>query len=511
VRKKKHTTMDASKDGSLILFLNAAQQTVVMPPLGSGRPLPQGAITATATAFCVDRGGIDGVVPLPLVVNRSAPDGATSRVSVTKGAQTFDGDLVSLDASSVTLSPAHGVTLTIDEYDDVQVERHERPIVSIAGRACARPMLSFVRVGLLWTPSYAVHLGAGSKPVRMIQVLATLVNDTERVIESDGVWLVASGVPLPHDGDESDTVSAPRIVHEAAASPRHASMMAAPSAVRALSAHAPAPFSRGGDADDLQEEHNTTSLGDSGGQGKVGERAPRYWLGSTRLERGSRVTVPVDEIDAPAQQAAVYFCHLPPAPRAGDGDSDNDGEVGQGRLGQKQEVYGGLRFVAQQPFAAGSITVFDPAMQFVGVSALPDAVPGDPVDIVLGAAPGVAVDAATTVETTYEPVAYGRGATMRGLSDHGGDADTSRARPLVRIVDLVTIRGTVTNGTGRPALVVFSWHLPKRGSVVDVEPVPDRTAHGHMEWTRPIGPGRTRFLIVAHVYRGERVQSDALP
>lgn len=554
----RETWTDAAAN-SLLLFFNAAQETALMPASGR-RALPEGAVAVTAAAFCATRGH---VVPLPLATeSQQQTDGSlASRVRVTKDDEDFVGDLVSLDATSVTLTPARGITQTIQDYDDLALQRRDRPIVSIGNAADARRRcpngvtLSYVRTGLSWSPSFVVYLGDthnGGAPIASIVALATLVNDTDGPVHADQAWVVAAHVPLPsaplyqpyRPRAESFVGVSRDASSQGAARPTSMMAMAAeappmaprPMAVRRALVAPPSPVESNGMSDDM-------SFGRASGRkdgDKTGkESGARYALGAIDLERNARVTIPLLRLGAPTQQAAVYYCALTYTRDDRVSNADDGADDVRGGTGGKQDVLRGYRFVVPQPLPKGSATVFDAHMQFVAVADLPDTVPGEPIDLVTGVATDLSVDSTINIETVYEPVLQEndrrRGgsfsATSRSESDDDKTEDGGMAtglgpprnraprpaapnardqrNPLMRAIDHVLLRGNITNGTRDTALVVFTWRPPKKGTVLWVQPESDRTVHGRLEWTVPIQPGRSMFAIAARIYRGERIVPTA--
>ncbi len=200
------TASSSSSSLTVSLFFNGAQETVALPQ--SGRyALPDGAIESTAVAFCVDPRDAQ-TSPLPFgIIRQNGPSG--THVEVTKDAVIFVGDLVSVDGDSVTLSVGSGVTQTIVGYDDLSVQRHDRPTIAIAQdlpRVCDHARVAFVRQGLSWHPSYAVYLGGNGDGdgdgadvawIERIDIVANITNGTDQKVDAADAWAVAAHVPLP--------------------------------------------------------------------------------------------------------------------------------------------------------------------------------------------------------------------------------------------------------------------------------------------------------------------------
>ncbi|AVK75381.1 hypothetical protein pqer_cds_959 [Pandoravirus quercus] len=498
----------------LVIFFNAAQETAPLPP--SGRyVLPEDAVAASAVVF-VD--GRDGPAPVPFSVEGGA---SLAQVTVVKDGANFAGDLISLDPHSVTLATGRGVTQTVEAYESVSVQQRDRPVVAVASGASLLgdgARVAFMREGLSWRPSYLIYLGdgprygdrdvvgddnnvaSGNTNIRQIVGVADIANRRDETVTADDVWLAAARVPLP-----PPQVPPPR--------PRAVAMMAsqdaseeAPRMLMASRAAAPSAYSPevyGGNAD-----QDATKNDDD-------DKDTNYHVGPLALDRGASLTLPLFVAGAPTEQAEVRFGTLPTGPSA-PGD-------------RATPVVRGYRFVAQGPMPAGRATVFDPDMRFAGIADVSSAVPGEPVDLVLGPSTDINVDAWVQVTTTYEPLASvyndigdGPAESIRSddtwynndVNDTGpdGSATRDRTRPVVaRIVDRVAIRGTVHNGADRPVLLVLAYRPVFGGVVCASEPPYDRMTRGVIEWQAVVPPGSTDLEIDLDVDRGQRLLPGPSP
>lgn len=498
----------------LVIFFNAAQETVPLPP--SGRyTLPEDAVAASAVAYVDGRGG---PTPVPFSVEGGA---APARVTVVKDGVNFAGDLISLDPHSVTLATGRGVTQTVEAYESVSVRQRDRPVVAVAPDTSLLrdgAQVAFMREGLSWRPSYLIYLDNGPRygdrdggddvanentSIRQIVGVADIANRRDEAVAADDVWLAAARVPLPPPQvppprPRAAVMMAAQDVSEEAPRMLMASRAAAPSAA----AYSPKVY--GGDADQDATKNDNDDRA----------RATNYHVGPLALDRGASLTLPLFVTSAPAEQAEVRFGTLPTGPSA-PGD-------------WATPVVRGYRFVAQEPMPAGRATVFDPDMRFAGIADVSSTVPGEPVDLVLGPSTDINVDAWVQVTTTYEPLApvyndIGDGPAQSIRSDdirYSDDTDTGpdgpaardRTRPVVaRIVDRVAIRGTVHNGADRPVLLVLAYRPVFGGVVCASEPPYDRMTRGVVEWQATVPPGSTDLEIDLDVDRGQRLLPGPSP
>lgn len=497
---------------TVTIFFNAAQETAPLPPEGR-YVLPQDAVAASAVVY-VD--GPRGPAPVPFSVRGGA---APARVTVTKDGTVFVGDLISLDARSVTVATGRGVTQTVEAYERVSVQQRDRPVIAVdsgVGPLRGDARVAFMREGLSWRPSYLIYLGDAydhtargddglgeNTSIRQIVGVADIDNRRDEAVAADDAWLAAARVPLP------PTSPSPR--------PRAASVMMAaqeseeaPRMLMASRAAAPSPAAYS--PDDRPIERVEQDDADSGNK----DRATNYHVGPLTLDRGASLTLPLFVAGAPAEQAEVRFGALPTGPSA-PGDHTTP-------------VVRGYRFVAQEPMPAGRATVFDPDMRFAGIADVSSAVPGEPVDLVLGPSTDINVDAWVQVTTTYEPLAAADNGPQDNAvqpigpdsawyrDDDGGDdgddaaisVDRDRApRPVVaRVLDRVAIRGTVHNGADRPVLLVLTYRPVLGGVVCAAEPPYDRVTRGVVEWQATVPPGSTDLEIALDVDRGQRLLPD---
>ncbi|AVK76412.1 hypothetical protein pneo_cds_805 [Pandoravirus neocaledonia] len=482
-----------SRTGEIMMatvFFNATQEVTAMPT--SGRyALPEGTIPGTAVVFIARARG--DAIPVPFAVEGAD---APTRVTATKDGVVFTGDLVSVDAESLTLSTDAGVTQTVTGYDDAQIQRRDRPtVVADATAAISEARVAFMRDGLSWRPSYLIYLGRDGAEqgdeaiIEQIVGAADIRNKSDRRVRIDHTWLAATRVPLP-PGARS---AAPRHA------PRPMAMAATPMAIEegaSLSLAAARAMPTGGEMDAEQG----TPLSNPG-------EAARYDLGALSMDRDSTVTVPLFVGGPPAEQAAVRFCLLPTGPTA-------PGE-------RPEPLARGYRFVTEQTMPPGRVTVFDPDMGFVGVADLGGAVAGEPVDLRLGPSTQVDVDVWVQVNTTYSPVSFENGDTaaaddtderLSGVAmlTHGGEARqnpsaTSPPTVVVQVTDHVVVQGVVRNGTGRSVIVVLSYRPTVGGVITKSEPPCDRMTRSVAEWEATFAPGATDLVLALEVDRGQRL------
>lgn len=505
---------------TVTIFFNAAQETAPLPPEGR-YVLPQDAVAASAVVYA---DGPRGPVPVPFSVRGGA---APARATATKDGAVFAGDLISLDAHSVTVATGRGVTQTVEAYDRVSVQQRDRPVIAVVSsvgplRGDAR--VAFMREGLSWRPSYLIYLGdaydrtgrgdndlGGNTSIRQIVAVAEIDNRRDEAVAADDAWLAAGCVPLPPP-PRPRAPSAMMAVQEPEEAPHMlmASRAAAPS---------PAAYSP-----DDRHHIEATDRDDAGSDNR--DRATNYHVGPLALDRGASLALPLFVAGAPADQAEVRFGALPTGPSA-PGD-------------RTTPVVRGYRFVAQESMPAGRATVFDPDMRFAGIADVSSAVPGEPVDLVLGPSTDVDVDAWVQVTTTYEPLVSGvygpqdgpvqsispDSARYRDRDDHDDDDDDDGAgdgadgttikdrapRPVVaRVVDRVAIHGTVHNGADRPVLLVLAYRPVFGGVVCAAEPPYDRATRGTVEWQATVPPGSTDLEIALDVDRGQRLLPGPSP
>jgi hypothetical protein len=564
-KEKKREPQSTPMSGvrQLILFLNGAQETVDVPT-SRRYALPDGALAATAVAFrrvpvCgfpyvrspralayghdndgdYERGDADDeetsreecpvqTIPLAAIVERPAADGASTTVRVTKGDAVFEGDLVSVDAGSVTVSPSRDVMQTIADYDRMTIERRDRPVRVVGGgpasnaAAGAVDVVAYARDDLWWEPSYAVYLGGGDDPedalhdpsgcgdavIADVRAVADIANATGAPVEAASAWVVPVRVPLPPRTPPVRAVAtAARSLRAAAAPVPAPTMMAAAAAaaapVQSFSVPGEAAF---GDAMPRDEgamvaavAPSDVAFGGDDDRGAVEESAvsARYPLGRLFLGRGARVALPLFATGPPADQEAVVFYALPsaPSPQSGGGGS---------------AALRGFRFIADRFLPAGRAAVFDHRMAFVGMTSMRDAVAGEPVDLVLGPSTEVAIESRADVRSTYTPVAGLRQEEENGHEQVSGTAPIESAgggprQVLVRVVDAIAIRGTVRSAAPAPTTIVLSYRVPPGGVVESSDPPPERVRRGALEWTLVAPRGRTDFAIDLSVYRGERL------
>ncbi|AJF97054.1 hypothetical protein TW95_gp0320 [Pandoravirus inopinatum] len=253
----------------LVIFFNAAQETVPLPP--SGRyTLPEDAVAASAVAYVDGRGG---PTPVPFSVEGGA---APARVTVVKDGVNFAGDLISLDPHSVTLATGRGVTQTVEAYESVSVRQRDRPVVAVAPDTSLLrdgAQVAFMREGLSWRPSYLIYLDNGPRygdrdggddvanentSIRQIVGVADIANRRDEAVAADDVWLAAARVPLPPPQvppprPRAAVMMAAQDVSEEAPRMLMASRAAAPSAA----AYSPKVY--GGDATKMQPRTTTTT------------------------------------------------------------------------------------------------------------------------------------------------------------------------------------------------------------------------------------------------------------
>lgn len=467
------------------VFFNATQEVTAMPP--SGRyVLPEGAVPDTAVVFIARARG--DAIPVPFAVEGAD---APTRVTATKDGVAFMGDLVSIDAESLTLSTDAGITQTLTGYDDAQIQRRDRPtVVADTTAAISEARVAFMRDGLSWRPSYLVYLGRGNavqddEPViEQIVGAADIRNRSDRRIRIDHTWLAATRVPLPPGPRPAAVRYAPRPMQMAAAPPMAAEEGGA---TRSLAMVRAAPAGGGMDVE------QDTSLSTPG-------EAARYDLGALSMDRDSTVTVPLFVAGPPAEQAAVRFCLLPTGPTT-------PGE-------RIEPLTRGYRFVTEQAMPPGRVTVFDPDMGFVGVADLGGAVAGEPVDLHLGPSTQVDVDVWVQVSTAYSPVGFGddtmagddgRHSSGMAMLEHGGMGRDRATAAVVQVMDHVVVQGVVRNGTGRPVIIVLSYRPIVGGVITSSEPPCDRTTRGVAEWEATFAPGSTDLRLVLEVDRGQRL------
>nr|UMO78404.1 hypothetical protein [Pandoravirus belohorizontensis] len=501
------------------IFFNAAQEIAPLPPEGR-YALPQDAVAASAVVYVV---GPRGPAPVPFSVRGGA---APARVTVTKDGTVFAGDLISLDAHSVTVATGRGVTQTVEAYERVSVQQRDRPVIAVGSGASplrGGARVAFMREGLSWRPSYLIYLGdahdragrgdndlGANTSIRQIVAVADIDNRRDEAVAVDDAWLAAARVPLP----PPQTPPPPR--------PRAAfAMMAAQESEEAphmlMASRAAAPSPAVYSPDDRPIEGLDQDNADSDSK----DKATNYHVGQLALDRNASLTLPLFVAGAPAKQAEVRFGTLPTGPSA-PGD-------------RATPVTRGYRFVAQESMPAGRATVFDPGMRFAGIADVSSAVSGEPVDLALGPSTDVDVDAWVQVTTTYEPLAspgnglqddpvQSIGADRAWRRDHGGcgddnnDADDDSIgrdrtlRPVVaRVVDRVAIRGTVHNGADRPMLLVLAYRPVFGGVVCAAEPPYDRVTRGVVEWQATVPPGSTDLEIALGVDRGQRLLPGPSP
>ncbi|AGO85359.1 hypothetical protein psal_cds_1121 [Pandoravirus salinus] len=503
---------------TVVVFFNAAQETAPLP--ASGRyVLPDDAVAASAVVYADGR---DGPTPVPFSVEGG---GAPARVAVAKDGANFAGDLISLDPHSVTLATGPGVTQTVEGYESVSVQQRDRPVVAVDPDASFlrdSAQVAFMREGLSWRPSYLVYLGdtirgdhvdrydgnvdnlGENTYIRQIVGVADIDNRRDEAVAAHDAWLAAARVPLPPPQTPRPR---PRAARMAAATTQDMSEEA-PHMLMASRAPVPSAAAYASDVDYGDAEQDADDRDNKDG-------AANYHVGPLRLDRGASLTLPLFVTGAPAEQAEVRFGTLPTGPSA-----PGDRATGVAR---------GYRFVAQEVMPAGRATVFDPDMRFAGIADVSSAVPGEPVDLVLGPSVDVNVDAWVQVTTTYEPLAsvyndIGDDPAESNRSDgtlYNNDADGTgvngpigrdHARPVVaRIVDRVAIRGTMHNGADHSVLLVLAYRPVFGGVVCASEPPYNRMARGVIEWQAVVPPGSTDLEIDLDVDRGQRLLPGSLP
>ncbi|AVK77415.1 hypothetical protein pmac_cds_727 [Pandoravirus macleodensis] len=482
-----------SRTGEIMMatvFFNATQEVTAMP--ASGRyVLPEGTVPGTAVVFIARARG--DAIPVPFAVEGAD---APTRVTATKDGVAFTGDLVSIDAESLTLSTDAGITQTLTGYDDAQIQRRDRPtVIADATAAISEARVAFMRDGLSWRPSYLIYLGRGDTEqedepiIEQIVGAADIRNKSDRRVHIDHTWLTATRVPLPPGRRPATARYAPRPMQMAAAAAA-APMAMEEGATRSLAMVRAAPA--GGDVDTDQEASSSNP-----------SEAARYDLGALSMDSDSTVTVPLFVAGPPAEQAAVRFCLLPTGPTT-------PGE-------RNEPLTRGYRFVTEQAMPPGRVTVFDPDMGFVGVADLGGAVAGEPVDLRLGPSTQVDVDVWVQVNTAYSPVDLGDDTmvgddgrhspdmAMLGHRDVRRDQATVALPTVVQVIDHVVVHGVVRNGTGRPVVIVLSYRPIVGGVITSSEPPCDRMTRGVAEWEATFVPGSTDLRLVLEVDRGQRI------
>ncbi|QHN71189.1 hypothetical protein [Mollivirus kamchatka] len=459
----------------LTIYLNAAQQSVPLDNSTGRLSLPKDAVEATVSAYSLAPDG--SAQPVVFGVDKVLGSNKATAV-VTKDGKTYAGRLVQLDASTATVLLDEGVTVPVEDYDNVSVERQNGPVVSIGSRDGADHRVSFLRRGVSWTPSYHIYLDAigdynvdaededydplaSSAAIRFIQAYALISNTTQRSFDLASLACIPSTVALPEPEPEA------RIYYEE----RSASTKSrAPSMVRAAAA-APSPMAYSmaqsvlADADgegDYPLEKKTSLVGG----------ATRYSIPSGKLEMINSVKIPLFVVDDIPTQESLYFHDL----------------------GQDETWYG-YRLVVGTFLPAGKAVIFDSNMVYSGSAKIEDTAPMESMDLRVGASRDIRIESTVESSTSYRPA--------------GGVGKESN---IVSIIENVKIRASTFNSSNDSVPVALFYRLPQGVVVEEARPKASPRRNGKVEWRWQVHPGPAEVELNLYLYKGQRtVPKDGAP
>ncbi|ALD62026.1 hypothetical protein ml_224 [Mollivirus sibericum] len=454
----------------LTIYLNAAQQSV---PLGNstGRlSLPKDAVEATVSAYSLAPDG--STQPVVFGVDKVLGSDKATAV-VTKDGKTYAGRLVQLDASTATVLLDEGVTVPVEDYDNVSVERQNGPVVSIGSSDGVDHRVSFLRRGVSWTPSYHIYLdalgdynadaededydplmpsAAIQPPIRFIQAYALISNTTQRSFDLASLACIPSTVALPEPEPEA------RVYYEE----RSASTKSrAPSMVRAAAA-APSP---------MAYSMAQSVLADADSEGDYPEKetslvggATRYSIPSGKLEMINSVKIPLFVVDDIPTQESLYFHDL----------------------GQDETWYG-YRLVVGTFLPAGKAVIFDSNMVYSGSAKIKDTAPMESMDLRVGASRDIRIESTVESSTGYRPA--------------GGAGKGSN---IVSIIENVKIRASTFNSSNDSVPVALFYRLPQGVVVEEAHPKTGPRRNGKVEWRWQVHPGPAEVELNLSLYKGQR-------
>ena len=479
----------ASRPVQLVVYDNVAQQ--VDRVAAAEHTFPHGADPDTVVLFRAGPGGARRPVPFEFV--RIPPGGDFA--SVRKDGAEWRGTLLGVDGRrAVLLDRDAGVAFRVDDYDALSLVRREGPTVRVARADDVPYDAAFLLGGVTWHPEYRVFLesaptsntpggarrggpGVGfgaaapaeeAERIERIEAAAHIRNDTERVLHPEALTVVLGRVPYaprprPSAGQESASFD---VAGGGSEGPRMAMFQSAPSSVMAAAPSAGragyAPALAGTEVSEGTEQH------------RFALRGPRT------LRRGLSV-VELFALQGAAlrEQRRAYYLD------AASGDTRH-----------------GFRLVPAVYLPAGPAVTYGASMAFLGRTRLPEAFPGDRVDLLLGRPSALTAHASVSARRVRErtrdpgtgsPSSEGGSSGSESESDSDGDGDEREGSPAGwrrenRVTHtVVDLRVQVTNSTGAPAWLYVTYPVGDR--LLRAGPPPDDVRDGRAEWAVRVPPG----------------------